>query len=141
LATRERRPKFLDAAGLAALLPPEPPNVVFGGASQALIDRVREGLSWYGYDCSGSPCCHPLYRLYKVRDRWFFVATAGETGLQRLAGIAGLEEIAGVSASELSTKLEPRFASAAAEEWVRKITGRDSVLMCWSISRRTSKAL
>jgi crotonobetainyl-CoA:carnitine CoA-transferase CaiB-like acyl-CoA transferase len=64
----------------------------------------------------------PLYRHYKASDRWFFLATPGETGLQRLAGIAGLEEIAGVSAPELSAKLESRFASAAAEEWVKKIT-------------------
>ena len=63
-----------------------------------------------------------LYRLYHANDRWFFLAAIHEADLQRLAGIAGLEDIAKVPVSELSEKLELRFAQASAEEWVKRIT-------------------
>ena len=64
----------------------------------------------------------PLYRLYKARDRWFFLAAHHEGDLRRLAGVTGLEAIAATPAAQLTVALESRFATESAEEWTARIT-------------------
>jgi crotonobetainyl-CoA:carnitine CoA-transferase CaiB-like acyl-CoA transferase len=63
----------------------------------------------------------PLYRLYRARDRWLFLAAHRDGDLQRLGRIAGLEGIEEIPAPRLGAHLESRFASAPADEWIRNL--------------------
>ena len=63
----------------------------------------------------------PLYRLYRWRDRWFFLAAHRDGDLQRLTRVAGLEGIEEIPTPRLQSHLESLFASAPADEWIRDL--------------------
>ena len=81
-----------------------------------------QGQSWNEPSGQKAMGWGPLYRLYKARDRWFFLAAHHEGDLRRLAGVTGLEAIAATPSAQLTVALESRFATESAEEWTARIT-------------------
>ena len=69
-----------------------------------------------GYGALGTG---PLDRFYQAQDRWFFLAARGEAS-SRLPATEGLEDV-DIEAPDLERRLDERFASLPAAEWVERL--------------------